>query len=515
MPKCISCNEVYADQLRRCPHCGYSAEPVAPDSRPARGAPRPRRRGRVLRIAVIAIAAAVAGLGAVIAWPSPKAGVTDDLPRLRRTPLPTDEFDPSVFTKPDEIEPLPVAKDFQVTEARLDGGEIAVVGTCSPRAIAEIRVNGHRATILKDGSRFTARVPAEGDAVEVVAAGVAGDRATLRKEVLRVEEGAAGEEVRLLSHADGATLHVPSAQISYLPRSGPAAARTIDVPLPNIENRFRIEGSHFVLYRAPDGFTCLRLTPNGMRTFLREVDEQEMVLVAGGLSWRGMGQGEPNGPRHLVELSPFLIDRTEVTCAQYSQYLHAIGRGGGIRYHPEDPGINPQPVGWTTDDPPEGTENLPVTGISWYAAWSYARWVGGRLPTEAEWERAAAGPMGLPYPWGGELDPSRCRMKASGPLPSDSLLAGAGFYDLLHMSGNVREWCLDRYDPRWYLRGARKDPRGPSRNTHRVVRGGSFLSAPEALRLQFRDHFDGTKKAPDLGFRVVMPWDGVSSPDGD
>jgi len=204
-----------------------------------------------------------------------------------------------------------------------------------------------------------------------------------------------------------------------------------------------------------------------------------------------------------------------VTCAQYSLFLHAIRRGAHIIYHPEDPGIARRPVGWTSDDAPPGTEKLPVTGISWYAAWSYCRWVGGRLPTETEWERAAAGPMGRAYPWGDQLDMTRCHAKGEGPLPSDSLLAGAGYYDLLHACGNVREWCLDRYDPRWYLRGARKDPRGPSRNTHRVVRGGSYLSPPEALRLQFRDHFDGTKKAPDLGFRVVIPWNIVESPDGD
>jgi len=515
MPKCISCNEVYADQLRRCPHCGYTAEPVPQETRQARGASRSRRRFRLARMGIIAVVTAGVALAAAISWPAPKAPVTDDLPRVRRTRIPEEEIDPLTLSKPVEVEPLPADRDFQVNEARLDGDEVIVTGTCSARAIVEIRVNGRRATILRDGSRFFARVPGAADAVDVVATGIGGDHATLRKEVLRSVETFDGDEVRLVSHADGATLHLPSAQVVYVPWNGPATAHTMDVPLPSVENRFRIERSRFVLYRAPEGLIYLRTTADGVRTFLREIDDQEMVLVAGGVSWRGMGDGEPNGPRHLVQLSPYLIDRTEVTCAQFSRFLHAIHRGQNIRYHPEDPGITRQPVGWTSDDPPAGTEDLPVTGISWFAAWSYAHWVGGRLPTEAEWERAAAGPMGHAYPWGDTFDATRCRAQAAGPLPSDSLLAGASFYGLLNTSGNVREWCLDRFDPRWYMRSSRKDPRGPARNAHRVVRGGSFLSPPEALRLQFRDHYDATKKAADLGFRVAWPWETTDSPDGD
>jgi formylglycine-generating enzyme required for sulfatase activity len=123
--------------------------------------------------------------------------------------------------------------------------------------------------------------------------------------------------------------------------------------------------------------------------------------------------------------------------------------------------------------------------------------------------------MGLAYPWGDAFDAARCCAPATGPVAAASLLAGSSFFDMLHASGNVREWCLDRYDPRWYLRGSRKNPRGPAHNTHRVVRGGSFLSPPETLRLQYRDHFDATKKAPDLGFRVARSWEDFDSADGD
>ncbi len=513
MPKCISCNEVYADQLRRCPHCGYTAEPAAPDA-PARAGVVPGRTRRVVRYAVVAVVAAGLALGVVLSWPSTEAPPPDDLPQRPHT-IAEEESEPVALPKPDEIESVPVEKGLAVTEARLEDGEIVVTGTCADHAVVEVRVSGRRATVLRDGTRFAARVPDEGDAVEVVALGIRGDRAVVKKEVVRSEEGEAPEPVRLVSHADGATLHVTSVQVSVAPWIGAGPVRAVDVVLPNVENRFTIGGSRFVLYRAPAGITYLRTNVDGVRTFLREADEQEMVLVRGGVSWRGMGEEPPNGPRHLVDLSPYLIDRTEVTCAQYARFLGAVRRGHDIRSHPEDPGVNLRPAGWTSDEPPQGSHDLPVTGIPWYAAWSYARWVGGRLPTEAEWERAAAGPMGLAYPWGDEFDAARCCAAATGPKPVASLLDGAGFFGLLHASGNVREWCLDRFDPRWYARGARRNPRGPARNTHRVVRGGSFCSPAETLRLQFRDHVEATKRSADVGFRVVRPWDDLASEDGD
>ncbi|HEX5137893.1 MAG TPA: SUMF1/EgtB/PvdO family nonheme iron enzyme [Planctomycetota bacterium] len=511
MPKCISCNEVYADQLRRCPHCGYSAEPTPQETRPARSAKPARGSRRIARIAIIAAVTAGAGLAAVLAWPDAESTSPSDLV-VRRTPPPDGESETILAPKPAEIEPDPVDTNFQITDAMLLGDQVLVSGTCSANGIVGVRVNGSRATILRDGTRFVARVRAGAGPVEVTADGILGDHVTLRKDVVRVDQPG-GEEVRLLSHADGATLHVPVVNVSYAPRHGPAAAVSIEVPMPLVENRFRIERSEFVLYRAPPGLVYLRTTANGHRTFLREIDDQEMVLVPSGVAWRGMGTSEPNGPRHIVEVLPFLIDRTEVTNAQYSRFLHSLGHGPNIHMHHEDPGVTPRPVGWASDDPPPGTEGLPVTGISWYAAWSYAHWAGGRLPTEAEWERAAAGGMGHAYPWGDAFDAMRCRWQAAGPVPADSFLEGASEFDLLHASGNVREWCLDRYDPRWYLRGGRRNPRGPVHSMHRVVRGGSFASPQEALRLQNRDHFDVAKKASDLGFRVARAWDDTERSD--
>jgi serine/threonine-protein kinase len=289
--------------------------------------------------------------------------------------------------------------------------------------------------------------------------------------------------------------------------NGSGPSRMESVVLKEVENRVTIEESTFTLYRAPEGFKFLRVTPQGTYTFLREKDGQEMVLLPGGVAWRGRGDQAPDGPRHLVRLKAYLLDRTEVTCGQYSAFLHAVARENDLSMRqPDDPGVVLRPVGWTSDVPPEGLADRPVVGIAWYAAYAYARWVGGRLPTEAEWERAAAGARGLSYPWGDTFDRVRCRSRARSVQRADSLPAGVSPYGLLHMSGNVREWCVGRYDPRWYLRGGRVFPRGPAGPTHRVVRGGSFRSTPEELVLQHRDNMDPAKKAADLGFRVARAW---------
>ncbi|MGH7161867.1 MAG: formylglycine-generating enzyme family protein, partial [Planctomycetota bacterium] len=123
-----------------------------------------------------------------------------------------------------------------------------------------------------------------------------------------------------------------------------------------------------------------------------------------------------------------------------------------------------------------------------------------------EWERAAGGASGRAYPWGDEFDGERCVAGADGPAPAASFLAGASPHSLLHCAGNVREWCGDLYDASWYTRAARGYPVGPARGDHRAVRGGSFLSPEETLRVQHRDHAAPQEVAADLGFRVARDW---------
>jgi len=358
-------------------------------------------------------------------------------------------------------------------------------------------------------------VPGPADRVEVVAGGI--DAKTLRIEAPVTVDGEGDDRdgrdesahrkddvFDVLSHAEGETIHEASVKLQL---EGPYGSETREVALPGIENRIQLGADDLILYRAPEGLVFLRVTQDGHYSFLREIDQQEMILVPGGISRRGMGEKPPNGPSHIVKLGPFLVDRTEVTCRAYARFLKRVRREDVSHLrHVEDPGVNLRPRGWKTDEPPADLLDKPVTGVDWYCAYAYARWVGGRLPTEAEWERAAAGPLGLAFPWGDEFDVDRCCWRAKVPLPAESLVRGEGPFALLHAAGNVREWNDDRYDPRWYLRRQRVNPRGPSRPKHRVVRGGSFSTPVAALRLQNRDQEDPLERAPDLGFRVALRW---------
>jgi len=505
MPKCISCNEVYADQLRRCPHCGYTPEAESRDGAGARRRHKARRsRGRhsrTIRLAVLSVLLAGGGLGAVIAFPRAADQRLDgDL-----TYVPPGEEPPIDLPEPDEIEAGRVSEGFQVTGTEIVGDRVLVTGTCSPRAIVRVLVDRVPAVLNAAADRFSALVPLGDGTVEVVAEGILGDRATLTRGVTVEAVPAPGEQVRMLSLADGSTVHETRVKVTYAPLRG-GSPRQQEIALTAIENRIRIEGSTFTIYWAPEGLTFLRRTPEGTYAFLREADEQEMILVPAGIFPRGMGDGPPDGPRHLVQVTPYLIDRTEVTCAQYARFLEYMHRVDDFsKRHVEDPNVTLVPVGWTSDDPPPGRAAYPVTGVSWYASYAYARWAGGRLPTEAEWERAACAD-GRPYPCGTDFREDWVCWQVPGPMPADSLPGGAGPYGLLHMSGNVREWCLDRFDPRWYLIGARVNPRGSARTMHRVVRGGSYCSPAENLRAQRRDNLDPVKKDADLGFRVARNW---------
>ena len=180
-----------------------------------------------------------------------------------------------------------------------------------------------------------------------------------------------------------------------------------------------------------------------------------MVLIPAGPFLMGSQSGTPEeSPPHLRELPAFYLDRTEVTCAQYAAFLAATG--------------HPPPPGWTNGLPPASTEKLPVTNLRWSDALRYALWAGKRLPTEAEWEKAARGPDGRHFPWGNADDAAR-RNKDSGKLlPVGSFPAGASPYGCLDLSGNAWEWTADWFEP--YPGTAARSPHFGRH--YKVVRGG-------------------------------------------
>jgi formylglycine-generating enzyme required for sulfatase activity len=215
-----------------------------------------------------------------------------------------------------------------------------------------------------------------------------------------------------------------------------------------------------------------------------------MVLVPAGQFVMGCDHGLPNEqPAHAVFLEPFFIDTTEVTNAEFRLFCEKTGR-------PCPP--NPR---WDSNYL-RGKVDYPVVNVSWHDADAFARWAGKRLPTEAEWEKAARGGLeGCDYPWGGEIDPSFATYDATHTSAVRSFRAnGYGIYD---MAGNVWEWCADWYAANAYARTAPANPQGPPGGTDKVLRGGSIDGTARTLRIAYRHWMPPSRRSSDIGFRCV------------
>jgi formylglycine-generating enzyme required for sulfatase activity len=473
---------------------------AAPRRMAAEGSWRDRYPPR--RLALLAVLAAVLGLGAVLAIPSggPEQSSQPALNRPRRATIPPK---PKPQVRQKGIRPGNLDKAFKVEEAILIGDQVLIRGTIAPNAVIRVTLDDRGVPISADGTRFQVLLGRGKTSFDL---GIQGIDGAIKHQGVLVElpDGEPTERLELAHKLDGQTFASAEQSLELAPGS---SAPELNVKLESVENFVRLGDRVIRLYRAPEGLVFLRITESGNYAFLRLRDEQEVILIPSGISRRGTGEAPPHGPEHIVRMHAYLMDRTEVSGAQYSAFLEYMERVGdpSLR-HREDRNSNLRPAGWESHRCPVGKQALPATGVSWYGAFAYARWVGGRLPTEAQWERAAAGPLGLRFPWGPEYEPGRCVVDAHGPAPARSMAAAAGFFGLLHAAGNVREWCTDRYDPRWLRYASRIDPRGPAGHLHRVVRGGSYSTSAEKLVLQFRDHDAPVSKKDDVGFRVAMPW---------
>ena len=235
-----------------------------------------------------------------------------------------------------------------------------------------------------------------------------------------------------------------------------------------------------------------------------------------------MGSVDPEAyddeqPVHTVYVDAFFMDKYEVTNLEYQKFVFANPDWGKDRIDRRfDDRTARYLKHWNVNDYPGGEANRPVMWVSWYAAVAYAKWVGKRLPTEAEWEYAARGGLsGKVYPWGDVIDSGKANYArntggtaAVGEYPPN----GYGLYD---MTGNVSEWCLDEYNEDFYSSSPRKNPLSGANSVDwvmnnftdvkklRVLRGGSWIDNPKRLRVAYR-----VKNAPALtggysGFRCV------------
>ncbi len=248
-------------------------------------------------------------------------------------------------------------------------------------------------------------------------------------------------------------------------------------------------------------------------TLDREYDfEPEMVLIPAGEFLMGSDPARDQGtlsfeqPQHTLYMADYYLARAPVTNAQYAAFVQATDR---------DP-----PRHWQNGKPPRGQENHPVVSVSWYDAVAHCRWLSEvtgkpyRLPTEAEWEKAARGADGRTYPWGDRWDAARCNTKEGGKGHTTTVGAyplGASPYGLLDMAGNVWEWTSSLYWSYPYqATDGREDPAPPD---SRVLRGGSWLNLYDSARAAYRRSYIPAYHSRIHGYRCCVSFDPPHSPD--
>jgi formylglycine-generating enzyme required for sulfatase activity len=223
-------------------------------------------------------------------------------------------------------------------------------------------------------------------------------------------------------------------------------------------------------------------------------DGAPAVLIPAGAF--AMGDDEES-PRREIFVDAFYMDKYEITVSRYAKFLGATGN------------VKP-PEEWDTADAKRDAD-LPVVGVDWRDADSYCRWAGKRLPTEAEWEKAARGVDERKYPWGNDAPTSeyaRFGIPYQNPVYKDGV-AGIGTYPkgtspfgIYDLSGNVWEWVADWYSES-FPRGDVRNPKGPESGTGKVMRGGGWYDQPARLTTTKRMQANPSHRGDEIGFRCA------------
>ena len=230
---------------------------------------------------------------------------------------------------------------------------------------------------------------------------------------------------------------------------------------------------------------------DGVKAAAPDGNSSGMVLISAGSFTMGRNNGPPDEkPAHQVFLPAFRIDKNLVTVAEYAKFIQVkgpVGPNTEMYLDVEDPDtlIHRRGGAWLPD---QGFENYPAGEMSWYGAVAYCKWLDKRLPSEAEWEKAARGTDGRPYPWGNEKP--RPDLAFFGGfrgevVPVGQFPAGASPFGVLDMAGQVWEWTRSIYRP--YPYDPNDGREGPSTSEPRVTRGGSSSSDHEGLTATSRE----------------------------
>ena len=222
------------------------------------------------------------------------------------------------------------------------------------------------------------------------------------------------------------------------------------------------------------------------------LERYQMILIPAGEFLMGSGSGPAHEqPEHRVLLNSYLIDRYPVTNAHYKRFVDVAG------YKP--------PPHWSAGSYPIDQANHPVVDVSWEDACAYAEWIGKRLPTEAEWEKAARGTEGRVYPWGDAFQRDRLNgLNEEGhTTPVDRYPDGASPYGVMDMCGNVSEWVADWHASEYYKSAPLANPSGPAEGKFRVIKGGFFGETMAGVRAACRAFFSPGSGRDNLGFRCA------------
>lgn len=237
--------------------------------------------------------------------------------------------------------------------------------------------------------------------------------------------------------------------------------------------------------------------PPSSSAMIGEDGASMQLILAGNFTMGSLDGNEDELPMHSVYLDSFYLDTYEVTTALYAKFLRNATRA--------------EPARWD-EVRPDRDRDRPVIGVHWHDADAYCRHFHKRLPTEAEWEKAARGTDGRSFPWGNDRPTNQlanfnkcCSWHSYETLATvGSLQAGQSPYGIYNLGGNVREWVADWYDAHYYTHSPSKNPAGPPHGRWKVLRGGSWHSDADNLRAALRYRQDPDLRFNHIGFRCAQ-----------
>ena len=262
--------------------------------------------------------------------------------------------------------------------------------------------------------------------------------------------------------------------------------------------------------READGMEMAAVPAGEFQMGTTDAEVQDVLKLCGEYSGNCEEEWfEKEQPVHTVTLDGFWIDRTEVTNAQFANFLSEQEEESKkvMTWLDLDDSNSQIEIVNSQYQPRSGLDVYPVGLVSWDGANAYCDWAGGRLPTEAEWEYAARGTESRIFPWGDQFDGAKLNYQSSSDgyaelAPVGSFPGGASWCDALDMSGNVEEWTADWFGS--YTDEAQSNPKGPALGQYRVSRGGSFRSAPFETRTANRGAGSPTDTNRATGFRCAV-----------